>query len=844
MLVLDRGSNSQNVAHQNQAIPNRDGDHKNIGWRRKNEKEDGEEEDEDLYDRVHESSTPTSIEDMGKPRDLNKDRDAIKVDPSRPAETTGQSKAANKNTGLLIPRNGDSSQKINEMNARAKKIDDRPLIKEQRSVNSKDKEGTSESDKKQVILNQQMINDLKAIKRKSIEIEKQYHDQEQEELLDLIADENTKLVHTDSYIQSIHEDDDEFKINQNNDTLDQDHVTDLPETNHSMGSPNVNDERHSKTGKITNRVTSSGSKQHEVPTRRSSILLNTSTSRRSSSRRSTLDSIHIPNLKIQSSNHSQIHPIVTSTSSHRNSKASHSLTLNDVHKYTNHSIISLPTHLHKHVQQNSPAAKTGANHSPIQSNTLTSVSTTSLPPLPAVNTTRNYENNDARNSSNDGGMLKRSQSATVEIQKMRELLLQKREMKRKRRSVIVDDDRVLIGNKVSEGHVNFIIAYNMLTGIRVAVSRCSGIMKPLTPKDFKFKKKLAFDYHGNELTPSSQYAFKFKDYCPEVFRELRALFGLDSADYLVSLTSKYILSELNSPGKSGSFFYFSRDYKYIIKTIHHSEHIHLRKHIQEYYNHVKTNPDTLICQFYGLHRVKMPISFQNKIKHRRIYFLVMNNLLPPHLDMHVTFDLKGSTWGRRTNVDEKRMEEDPMYRPVLKDLNWLEANQKIMFGPLKSKKFLVQLKKDVELLAKLNTMDYSLLLGIHDMERASIEAGVADPEEQLVTSAAILDKLGYKQNTLVPHFFKQNDGGIRASDQFNNDLKIIYFVGIIDCLTNYSLIKKLETFWRGLSHDLSVVSAIPPRDYAHRFYEFIEDSIEPTPSTRYTDNPNQTRYRD
>src|SRR5690349_5801929 len=69
---------------------------------------------------------------------------------------------------------------------------------------------------------------------------------------------------------------------------------------------------------------------------------------------------------------------------------------------------------------------------------------------------------------------------------------------------------------------------------------------------------LTSDRTGNELTPSAKYDFKFKDYAPWVFRHLRSTFKLDPADYLVSLTSKYILSELGSPGKSGSFFYFSR----------------------------------------------------------------------------------------------------------------------------------------------------------------------------------------------------------------------------------------------------------------------------------------------
>lgn len=38
---------------------------------------------------------------------------------------------------------------------------------------------------------------------------------------------------------------------------------------------------------------------------------------------------------------------------------------------------------------------------------------------------------------------------------------------------------------------------------------------------------------GNELTPSSKYDFKFKDYAPWVFRHIRRYFGIDAADYLV-----------------------------------------------------------------------------------------------------------------------------------------------------------------------------------------------------------------------------------------------------------------------------------------------------------------------
>lgn len=70
---------------------------------------------------------------------------------------------------------------------------------------------------------------------------------------------------------------------------------------------------------------------------------------------------------------------------------------------------------------------------------------------------------------------------------------QKRASKRRRREE-EDDDRVLIGNKVDEKHANWVTAYNMLTGIRVSVSRTNAKLdRPLTDADFEAKQKSTFD---------------------------------------------------------------------------------------------------------------------------------------------------------------------------------------------------------------------------------------------------------------------------------------------------------------------------------------------------------------
>lgn len=70
---------------------------------------------------------------------------------------------------------------------------------------------------------------------------------------------------------------------------------------------------------------------------------------------------------------------------------------------------------------------------------------------------------------------------------------QKRASKRKKKEE-EDDDRVLVGTKVDEHHANWVTAYNMLTGIRVSVSRTNAKLdRPLTDADFEAKQKSTFD---------------------------------------------------------------------------------------------------------------------------------------------------------------------------------------------------------------------------------------------------------------------------------------------------------------------------------------------------------------
>lgn len=76
-----------------------------------------------------------------------------------------------------------------------------------------------------------------------------------------------------------------------------------------------------------------------------------------------------------------------------------------------------------------------------------------------------------------------------------EHIRQKRASKRKRKED-EDEDRVVVGTKVDQNHVNWVTAYNMLTGIRFTVSRTNAKMdRELTDADFDAKHKFSFDMY-------------------------------------------------------------------------------------------------------------------------------------------------------------------------------------------------------------------------------------------------------------------------------------------------------------------------------------------------------------
>lgn len=79
-------------------------------------------------------------------------------------------------------------------------------------------------------------------------------------------------------------------------------------------------------------------------------------------------------------------------------------------------------------------------------------------------------------------------------------------------------------------------------------------------EEFLETKKYKFPSEGSELTPAHQMSdFKFKDYCPQIFRQLREWFRISTQEYLVTICGDFKLLEFISNSKSGQFFFFSHN---------------------------------------------------------------------------------------------------------------------------------------------------------------------------------------------------------------------------------------------------------------------------------------------
>ncbi|KAJ6870373.1 phosphatidylinositol 4-phosphate 5-kinase 4 [Populus alba x Populus x berolinensis] len=392
------------------------------------------------------------------------------------------------------------------------------------------------------------------------------------------------------------------------------------------------------------------------------------------------------------------------------------------------------------------------------------------------------------------------------------------------------------GETISKGHKNYELMLNLQLGIRHSVGRpAPSASLDLKASAFDPKEKVwtRFPPEGSKYTPPHQSTeFKWKDYCPLVFRTLRKLFKVDPADYMLSICGNDALRELSSPGKSGSFFYLTNDDRYMIKTMKKSEAKVLIRMLPAYYNHVRSYENTLVTKFYGLHCVKLNGTAQKKVR-----FIIMGNLFCSEYTIHRRFDLKGSSLGRTTDKPESEIEATTILKDL--DLNFIFRLQKAWF-----QEFCRQVDRDCELLEQERIMDYSLLVGLHFREVSPngdlITSGMRTPPGETESddgprlSRADMDqllldpdmwsriKLGINMPARAERTVRRSDCEYLLVGEPTGELyEVVMFFGIIDILQDYDISKKLEHAYKSIQYDPTSISAVDPKQYSRRFRDFL-----------------------
>ncbi|XP_074542822.1 phosphatidylinositol 4-phosphate 5-kinase type-1 alpha-like isoform X6 [Halichoeres trimaculatus] len=340
-------------------------------------------------------------------------------------------------------------------------------------------------------------------------------------------------------------------------------------------------------------------------------------------------------------------------------------------------------------------------------------------------------------------------------------------------------------------------------------------------QDFEVVESIFFPSEGSNLTPAHHYGdFRFKTYAPIAFRYFREMFGIRPDDYMYSLCHESLI-ELSNSGASGSLFYLSSDDEYIIKTVQHKEAEFLQKLLPGYFMNLNQNKRTLLPKFYGLYCVQAA--------GKNIRIVVMNNLLPSTVRMHLKYDLKGSTYKRRASAKEREKAV-----PTYKDLDFMQDMQDglLMEGD-KYSAVCKTIQRDCLLLQSFKIMDYSLLLGIHNVDQACQEqvskeavAAAADqrkPQGQKSLYSTAIEAIQAEAGSMGSSETEDQTGGIPARNAKGE--RLLVYIGIIDILQSYRLVKRLEHSWKALVHDGDTVSVHRPSFYAERFLKFMCNTV-------------------
>ncbi len=228
-------------------------------------------------------------------------------------------------------------------------------------------------------------------------------------------------------------------------------------------------------------------------------------------------------------------------------------------------------------------------------------------------------------------------------------------------------------------------------GIQLAVQSSPNLK--ITPQDnlSNYLSSLTYSIQTTNFGSKRQETFYIKEYAGIIFNNIRKLYNVDKDTFISSISPQdfitgiiisgsTIIEELCSTGKSGSLFYYTRDGKYILKTISTTEYKFLKKILPNYFKHLYENKFSLLPKFFGCFKLVRKIK-----KHKsRVNIVIMSNIFSTNKEVHLRYDLKGSTIGRQVLKHNHQEEFKGLNKLsyALKDLD-LEMNKQFFLVGVK-----------------------------------------------------------------------------------------------------------------------------------------------------------------
>ena len=420
----------------------------------------------------------------------------------------------------------------------------------------------------------------------------------------------------------------------------------------------------------------------------------------------------------------------------------------------------------------------------------------------------------------------------------------------KKKNTIINIPRKIVPVKkkiIGASEKSFEILFNMIMGIQIAVQAVPNFRITSREEINKYLTKMLYSVQSVYLGKGQEESYLLKEFGGVIFNNLRIYLGINKENFIKSISpqdfitelmisSQTLFEELCSTGSSGSLLYYTRDGEFIVKTISRKEYKFLKKMLGEYYFYLKENPLSFLPKLLGCYVLKR----KYKKKTTNIYFIVMANVFATDNHIDLRFDLKGSTIGRSvlkgTEDDKNVFAKGDL---ALKDLDFNKNDERVYVGK-KRQIILEQINKDIEFLYRINSNDYSLLLGIHfvkDIEKYNFSIATTcrtgeNKNESNISHYSKSDMYSHTYDTesntsseksvikrinKLKSIYDFEDGGILSEDKDR-----IYYFGIIDILTEFNTKKNFEYCFKRIRYCSDNMSCVPPIYYKQRFYNYLQ----------------------